>query len=155
MIYEKVPPGMFVGEILDAGKGHHANISFSAKLIETAKLLNSGHEIVTVIGPEGIVQGVVTKTDIVRHISNCDGAACLTLVSIAMTRDIVSCGTQDQLADVSRLMKEHRLKNIPVIDEDNRLLGVLTAREILRALLGEVEFEEAQMINYVKGIGYR
>lgn len=146
---------MFVSEILDTLKERQSIISFSTKLIEAAKLLLSGHEILIVIGPQGDVQGVVTKSDIVRQISNCEGAACLTPASSAMTREIVSCGSQDQLGDVSRLMKEHRLKNIPVIDEDNRLLGVLTAREILRVLLGEVEFEEAQMINYIKGIGYR
>jgi len=84
------------------------------------------------------VQGVVTKTDIVRRISDWEGATCLSSVSVAMTREIVSCRTGDRLADVSQLMKEQHLKNIPVMDEDKRLLGVLTARAILRERLGEL-----------------
>ena len=146
---------MLVCQMLETIQRDYATISQAAKLIEAAKLLNSGCEIVMAVDREGAVQGVVTKTDVVRQISDCEGATCLSPVSLAMTREIVSCRTGDRLADVSQLMKERHLKNIPVIDEGNRLLGVLTARAILRELLGEVEFEEAQMINYVKGIGYR
>ena len=32
---------------------------------------------------------------------------------------------------------------------------IVTARIILRALLGDAEYEETQMIDFVKGIGYR
>lgn len=146
---------MFVGEMLETTQSQDATMSVAGKLIEAAQLLTSGCEIVIAVDSEGLVQGVVTKTDIVRQISECNGSTCLSLVSLAMTREIVSCRTGDRLVDVSQLMKERGLKNIPVINEDNRLLGVLTARAILRELLGEVEFEGAQMINYVKGIGYR
>lgn len=146
---------MHISEILKGKKTHDGTISIDGKLIDAAKILDSGCEVIIVLSPVGVMQGVVTKTDIVRKVSSCEGAMCLSSVALAMTRNIVTCRTKDRLDDVSQLMKEHHLKNIPVIDEDNRLLGVLTAREILRAILGEVEFEEAQMINYVKGIGYR
>ena len=52
-------------------------------------------------------------------------------------------------------MKERHLKNIPVVAADNRPIGVLTAQAILRVLLGDVEYEEAQLVDYVKGVGYR
>ena len=52
-------------------------------------------------------------------------------------------------------MKARHLKNIPVVDADRRPLGVLTARAILRVLLGGAEFDEAQLMDYVKGVGYR
>lgn len=146
---------MHISEILKEKIIHDGTILIDGKLIDPARILDLGCEVIIVLSPVGVMQGVVTKTDIVRKVSSGEGAMCLSSVALAMTRDIVTCRTKDRLDDVSQLMKEHHLKNIPVIDEDNLLLGVLTAREILRALLGEVEFEEAQMINYVKGIGYR
>ena len=72
-----------------------------------------------------------------------------------MTRDVVSCSGPDALADVSQRMKERHLKNIPVVDGRSRPLGVITARAILRVLLGDAEFDEAQLMDYVKGVGYR
>lgn len=52
-------------------------------------------------------------------------------------------------------MKARHLKNIPVVDGENRPIGVVTARAVLRVLLSDAEFEEAQLIGYVKGVGYR
>jgi predicted transcriptional regulator len=78
-------------------------------------------------------------------------------VSIAsvMTRDVVLCQQSDRLQDVSERMKARHLKNIPVVDEDNRPSGLLTARAVLRVLLGDAEHEEARLVDYVKGVGYR
>ncbi|MBX9931248.1 MAG: CBS domain-containing protein [Methylobacterium sp.] len=60
-----------------------------------------------------------------------------------------------RLQDVSDLMRDRHLKNIPVVDGDNRPIGVLTARAVLSVLLSDVEYEEAQLVDYVKGVGYR
>jgi CBS domain-containing protein len=52
-------------------------------------------------------------------------------------------------------MKQHQLKNIPVIDSGTKPIGVLNARDVLDGLLGQVENEEALLRDYVMGIGYR
>ena len=72
-----------------------------------------------------------------------------------MTRDVTFGRGSDRLADVSGAMKQRHLKNIPVVDEDNRTVGVLTAPLILRGLLSDSKFEEFQLIDYVAGVGYR
>jgi CBS domain-containing protein len=72
-----------------------------------------------------------------------------------MTTAVTSCIASDPLKDVADRMKRHHLKNIPVIDSEGRPIGMLTARSVLRVLLGDAEYEEAQLVNYVKGIGYR
>lgn len=146
---------MFVEEMLEVAREKLVTIADDARLIETAKLLSSGTDLVIVCDSEGVLQGVVTKTDVVRQISVCEGATCMCPVSTVMTRGVASCRSADLLQDVSKLMKERHLKNIPVVDVDNRPIGVLTARAILRMLLGDAEYEEAQLVDYVKGVGYR
>ena len=146
---------MFVKDMLEAARERLVTIADNARLIEAAKLLTSGTDLVVVRDGAGVLQGVVTKTDVVRQISVCQGATCLCPVSTVMTRDVVLCQGSDRLQDVSERMKARHLKNIPVVDRDNRPLGVLTARAILRALLGDAKYEEAQLIDYVKGVGYR
>lgn len=146
---------MYVQELSRAARERLVTIAEDSKLIEAAKLLTSGTDIVVVCDGEGALQGVVTKTDVVKQISVCQGATCMCPVSTVMTRDVALCRERDLLQDVSVLMNERHLKNIPVVDGDNQPIGVLTARAVLRALLGDAEFEEAQLISYVKGIGYR
>lgn len=131
--------------------------SNNTEIIEAAKLLSAHTDLVVVCDGDGdgILRGVVTKTDVVRQISTCQGATCMCPVATVMTCDVALCRGADQLKAVSKLMKKRHLKNIPAVDADNRPIGVLTARNILRALLGDAEYEEAQMIDFVKGVGYR
>jgi len=150
------------GERSDVRRGNVAGareklvtIADDARLIEIAKLLSSGTDFVIVCDKGGVLQGVVTKTDVVRQISVCQGATCLCPASTVMTRDVALCRGTDHLRDVSELMKRLHLKNITVVDGDNRPVGVLTARAILRVLLSDAEYEEAQLSDYVKGVGYR
>ena len=146
---------MLIEGLLQAASERLVTIRDDAKLIEAAKLLGAHTDLVVVCDGDGILRGVVTKTDVVRQISTCQGATCMCPISTVMTRDVALCRGADHLKPVSELMKQRHLKNIPVVDADNRPIGVLTARIILRALLGDAEYEGAQMIDFVRGVGYR
>ncbi len=52
-------------------------------------------------------------------------------------------------------MHSRGLIHVPILDTDNRPSGVVYARDGLRALLAAGNAEEAQLIDYVTGIGYR
>ena len=71
-----------------------------------------------------------------------------------MTRTVVSCRPGDLLHDVWMIMKDRRLKNIPILDQNSRPIGVLNARFLLEALLEEVEHEETLLRDYVMNIGH-
>jgi len=146
---------MFIEALIPTAREKLVTIGEGAPLIEAAELLSSGSDIVLVCNNDGVLAGIVTKTDVVRQISHCQGASCTCPLATVMTRDVVSCRGQDALAEVSQRMMERHLKNIPVVDSNERPLGVLTARAILRVLLGDAEFDEAQLMDYVKGVGYR
>jgi CBS domain-containing protein len=98
--------------------------------------------------------GVITKTEIVRQISHCQGAACAAAASAVMTQAVVYCRPSNLLRDVWLIMKERRPKNIPILDRDSRPIGVLNARDALEALLEEVEYEEGLLQEYVMCVGY-
>ncbi len=146
---------MYVKDILDAAREKLVTIADSAQLVDAAKLLTSGTDLVVVCDSAGILQGIITKTDVVRQMSACHGSSCMCAASLVMRNDVVLCHAEDLLQDVSRLMKERHIKNIPVVNAENRPIGVVTARAVLRVLLSDAEFEEAQLIGYVKGVGYR
>lgn len=146
---------MFVEGIMSQARSNLVLIESDAKLIEAAKLLSSGTDIVIVCDCQCALEGVITKTDVVGQISKCQGATCMCPVATVMTRDVVVCRGTDELKNVSQMMKDRHLKNIPIVNEINRPLGVLTARAVLDSLLSDTEFEETQLIDYVKGIGYR
>jgi CBS domain-containing protein len=145
---------MFVQGLLYTTQERLVTISENAPLIEAARLLSNGSDLVIVCDSSGILAGVITKTDVISQMSRCDGAICTMTASLAMTRDAVLCRPDDALRDVWATMKKRSLKNIPVVDAESRPLGVLHARDILQVLLEESEDEEATLRDYVMGIGY-
>jgi predicted transcriptional regulator len=72
-----------------------------------------------------------------------------------MTRDVLHCEAKDLLHDVWTGMKQRDLKNVPVVDQTSRPLGLLHARDILQVLLSDSESDEALLRDYVMGVGYR
>ncbi len=146
---------MFVGGMLESGRTTLVTINGERPLIEAAGQLGAETDILAVIGPTGMLLGIVTKTDVVRQMAVCDGTGCRCAVSTVMTTAVTTCTASDPLQDVADRMKRQNLKNIPVIDAEGRPIGMLTARSVLRVLLGDAEYEEAQLVKYVKGIGYR
>lgn len=131
-------------------------ISSVAPVVEAARLLSVAHTgLVVVCNTEGQISGVVTKADVVREISTCTGCSCTTRVSDIMTEEVVFCTPGQALSDVWASMKKTSLKQIPVIDDSLRPLGVLYANDALETLLNEVEDNEVFLRDYVMGVGYR
>ena len=146
---------MFVEELLAKARERLVTMSDNALLIEAAKLLQAKAELVIVCNSEGVLIGVITKTDIVKQISQCHGASCVVKASEVMTRDVLHCDAMDVLHDVWTRMRERGLKNVPVVDQTSRPLGLLHARDILQVLLSESESDEALLRDYVMGVGSR
>ena len=53
-----------------------------------------------------------------------------TPVSEFMSRDLTSASKEMPLTELVALFKENKVRGLPVTDEDNRLLGVVTERDI-------------------------
>ncbi len=49
-----------------------------------------------------------------------------------MKRDVVTIHSSASLRDISRLLAEHRIIGIPVVDDDKRLVGMISMRDIIR-----------------------
>lgn len=49
-----------------------------------------------------------------------------------MTRDVITIHYSASLRDLSRLLAENGITGIPVIDDDNGLMGMISMRDIIR-----------------------
>src|SRR6185312_2966299 len=83
---------MLVEGVVPTARQRLVTIAESAQLIEAARLLRDTRtDIVVVCDSAGVLAGVITKTDIVRQISHCQGSSCTIAASSVMTRDPVAC----------------------------------------------------------------
>jgi predicted transcriptional regulator len=49
-----------------------------------------------------------------------------------MTRDVITIHLSASLRDLSRTLTENRITGIPVVDDDNRLVGIISMRDLIR-----------------------
>ena len=52
----------------------------------------------------------------------------------SMTRSVISVGPDAGLLEARELMNRHRIHQLPVVDRDNTLIGIVTDRDLLRAM---------------------
>lgn len=59
-------------------------------------------------------------------------------VSELMTSDVITLGPDDHLGMAERLMKDSRIRHLPVVDDDFRLVGLITQRDLYKASLSSL-----------------
>lgn len=89
----------------------------------------------------GQVAGVVSKFDYLacfeftpaRMVPRYDDLMRRAVASV-MTREFIYVGRDTKLTRVLQLMIEHRLRSLPILDADSRLVGIIAREDIIRAL---------------------
>ena len=56
-------------------------------------------------------------------------------VGDVMTRDLVAVKEDTPIDELVRLMEHHRIKRLPVVDADRRVIGIVSRANVLRAVL--------------------
>jgi len=57
------------------------------------------------------------------------------LVENVMSTDVFTLGRNDKLSVADDLMKQRRIRHIPVLNSDGELCGILTQRDLFRGIL--------------------
>jgi arabinose-5-phosphate isomerase len=99
--------------------------------------------------------GVITETTLVRRLGLGHADFFSTPARDVMTSEFTACAAEDLLSDVLAMMHARGLIHVLLLDGDRHPIGVLNARDGLRALLAAGNHEEALLRNYVMGIGYQ
>ncbi len=74
--------------------------------------------------------GIVTDRDLALKIVAERRDAKSTKVEAVMTRKVVTCRAEDDLQKALDAMSEHQLRRIPVVDNDNKILGIIAQADV-------------------------
>jgi CBS domain-containing protein len=142
--------------------------------VQISQLLRrKGHEVATIDGSESVraalallaergvgalvvssdgrrVEGIVSERDVARGL-HARGAALLTdPVSSLMTAEVHTCKAGARVNDLAQTMTDHRVRHVPVVDDDGRLIGIVSIGDVVKARLDELEDERKQLVDYIQ-----
>ena len=101
-----------------------------------------------VVGTDGRILGVVTDRDICMAAWTQGHSLHAIPVATAMSKQVFACRAGETLDAVRRIMREKRIRRVPIVDEANRPVGMLTMNDLARqsARSGSAEKELAQTL---------
>lgn len=74
--------------------------------------------------------GIVTDRDLTLKIVAEGLDAKVTRVKAVMTHKVVTCRAEDDLQKALDTMAEHQLRRIPIVDDDNRIVGIIAQADV-------------------------
>ncbi len=101
-----------------------------AKVAELMKNQNIGSIPVIESQQTRKLVGIVTDRDLALKIVSEGRDAKSTFVEAVMTRKVVTCFADDDLQKALDAMAQHQLRRMPVVDNDNKLVGIIAQADV-------------------------
>jgi CBS domain-containing protein len=97
------------------------------------------------------ILGVFSERDYVRQVANAKSLVLQTPIRDLMTSPVLFIRPEQSLADCMDVMTARRLRHLPVLDDENRCIGVLSIGDVVREVMAERESTIKSLENYILG----
>lgn len=125
-------------------------ISPNANVHDLVNILNVNHIGALVVSNDGRkIDGIVSERDIVRAMPGKLDQLINLHVRDLMTVEVHTCTPETTIAELMKMMTEHRIRHVPVIDVNHELISIVSIGDVVKTHLGEIEIENKALRDYV------
>ncbi len=116
----------------------------SENLIETVALILSTNKIGALPVCDGGRQivGILSERDIVRGMAKEGSAVVSKKVKDLMTKKVLVCKSTDSIKDAMEIMSKSHIRHLPVVDENEQLIGIISQRDVMAERLQAAQLEK-------------
>lgn len=94
------------------------------------------------------VDGIVSERDVVRHLHSAGSDILGGAVDQIMTKEVFTCGHDEQLADIESTMTERRIRHVPIV-EDGKLRAIISIGDVVKQRINSLSAERDQLVEYI------
>lgn len=125
-------------------------ISPSASVHDLVNALNIHHVGALVVSPDGRkIEGIVSERDVVRAMPGKLDQLIGMHVRDLMTVEVVTCKSDATVSDLMKIMTERRIRHVPVVDEDDNIISIISIGDVVKAHISELDTERKALRDYV------
>ena len=132
--------------IQDAMTANPTTIEPGTSAREAAKLMKAEDIGSLPIVEDGRLVGMITDRDLAIRIL-AEGKDAETPGGEIASKDVVTIDPQQSLEEAARLMAEHQIRRIPVVEEDGKLVGILAQADVAQVGHDQLTGETVQQIS--------
>ena len=119
-----------VRDILDKKGSQVWTIGPEATVLQAALVMNEHKIGATVVTDAGRLVGMFSERDVLRRVVGEQRDPARTMVAEVMSTEVVCCSPHTTLDEAGGAMKNRRIRHLPVVDEDGRLLGLVSIGDL-------------------------
>ncbi len=103
---------------------------------------------VLVLDEEGVIKGILSERDIIKHLAGRIELSTTVPVSNVMTKGVTYVKPHQSLDECLQLMTTGRFRHLPVVDDD-AVVGIISIGDVVKAVLADREFQIGQLEYYI------
>jgi CBS domain-containing protein len=132
-----------------------ATVSPETTVMESVKLMNDQKVGAVAVIKNGTLHGIFTERDLMIRVVLQDKDPKATKVVDVMTEKPISVHADIHMGEALRIMTEHHFRHLPVVDEKNKVLGLLSIRNLLHIRVDKLSQELDSVVAFftADGIG--
>jgi CBS domain-containing protein len=93
--------------------------------------------------------GIISERDYARKVILQGRASPTTLVKEIMTTHVVCTRLEQPVEECMALMTEKRIRHLPVIEQNERLVGVISIGDLVKSIITDQKFIIEQLVRYI------
>jgi CBS domain-containing protein len=126
-------------------------ISADSSVLEATVRMNQCRVGALIVTDEGQIVGIFTERDVLRRVVAQERAAATTPVRDAMSDNVICCGLETGVDEIAAIMRDQRIRHMPVCDEEGELLGIISLGDV-NAFYASNQASEIHFLNeYIYG----
>lgn len=143
-----------VREIISSKGSDVHTVTCSVSALDAVNRMNAhGVGAVVVTDEAGGVEGIFTERDVLRRVVGKQLDPQQVPVGDVMTGDVICCDAQMKVEDVRGLMKQRRIRHLPVVDDNGKLIGLVSIGDINAHFANSHEVQLQHLREYISGRG--
>lgn len=140
-----------VSDLLAAKPRRIVSTSPATTVLQATWLMNEHAIGSLLVTSNDCLVGIFTERDVLRRVVAEGRSPEATPVSDVMTSEVVCCSPETPVEEVADLMRRRRIRHVPIIDHDEKLVGVVSIGDINAHRFAACATELVQVQAYIMG----
>ncbi len=126
-------------KVVKPGSTSLVSVAKTATVLDTVHAMVDAKHGAAVVMEGDKLLGVFTERDVVRRVVLKGLDPKTTPVAEVMTRQVITVREDADRSSVLKLMNEHHIRHLPVVDAQGRVLTIVSIRQLLRAEVQDLQ----------------
>ena len=127
------------------------SITPAATVLDAVKEMNSNRIGALLVMDKGVLVGIFTERDILTRVVATERNSVDLKVAEVMTSDVYCCGLQADLDNISEIMRSKRIRHIPVLDADSKVVSIISIGDVNAFNISQKQATIENLSDYICG----